>query len=34
MIVENTEDLEMIKMDIHIARNDPKEKIGRDELSV
>ena len=34
MIVENTEDLEMIKMDIHIVRNDLKEKIGRDELSV
>jgi len=34
MVAKNTEDLEMIKMDIYIVRNDLKEKIGRDELNV
>ncbi|MFH1838106.1 MAG: hypothetical protein ABH808_01245 [Candidatus Kuenenbacteria bacterium] len=34
MVVKNTEDIEMIKMDIHIIKNDLKEKATRDELNV
>ncbi|MBI2514768.1 hypothetical protein HYV91_01075 [Candidatus Wolfebacteria bacterium] len=34
MVVKNTEDIEVMKMDLHIIKNDLKEKIGRDEFSV
>lgn len=34
MIAKNTEDIEVMKMDLHIIKNDLKEKIGRDEFSV
>ena len=32
MVVKNTEDIEVIKMDISIIRNDLKEKVDRDEF--
>ncbi len=34
MIGRNTEDIEMMKMDLHIIRNDLKEKIDRNEFLV
>lgn len=34
MVVRNTEDIEVIKMDMHIIRGDLKEKIGRDEFAL
>lgn len=34
MIAKNTEDIEMMKMDMHIIRNDVKEKASRDEFSI
>ncbi len=34
MVVKNTEDIEMIKMDISIIKNDLKEKVGRDEFAL
>jgi len=32
MVAKNTEDIEVIKMDISIIRNDLKEKVDRDEF--
>jgi len=32
MVAKNTEDIEMIKMELQIIRSDLKEKIGRDEF--
>lgn len=32
MVARNTEDIEIIKMDTGIIKNDIKEKVGRDEL--
>jgi len=34
MVTKNTEDIEMIKMDLHIVKNDLKEKVGRDEIKI
>lgn len=34
MVAKNTEDIEMIKMDLHIIKNDLKEKAGRDEVRI
>ena len=34
MVARNTEDIEVIKMDLHIVRSDLKEKVGRDEFAL
>lgn len=34
MVAKNTEDLEMMKMDLHVMRGDLKEKVGRDEFVI
>ena len=34
MVAKNTEDIEVIKMDIHIIKDDLKEKVGREEFRV
>ncbi len=34
MVAKNTEDIEEMKMDLHIIRHDLKEKVGRDEFVV
>ena len=34
MVAKNTEDIEIIKMDIHIIKDDLKQKVGREELIV
>jgi len=34
MVVKNTEDIEVIKMDLHIIKDGLKEKVDRDELKV
>jgi len=32
MVAKNTEDIEIMKLDLHIIKNDLKEKVGRDEI--
>ena len=32
LVAKNTEDIEEMKMDLHIIRQDLKEKVGRDEF--
>lgn len=34
MIVKNTEDIEIIKLDLYVIKNDLKEKTGRDEFKI
>lgn len=34
MVVRNTEDIELIKMELSVIRKDLKEKVGRDEFAV
>ena len=34
MVAKNTEDIEVIKMDLHLIKNDLKEKVGRDEFKI
>ena len=34
MVAKNTEDIEIIKMELSIMRSDLKEKVGRDEFGV
>jgi molybdopterin converting factor small subunit len=34
MVAKNTEDIEMIKMNVNVIKNDLKEKINRDEFAV
>ena len=34
MVAKNTEDIKIIKMDLHIVKNDLKEKVGRDEIKI
>lgn len=34
MVAKNTEDLELIKMELRVIRNDLKEKVGRDEFNI
>src|SRR3989344_2851087 len=34
MVAQNTEDIEIIKADLHIIKDDLKEKVGRDEFKV
>ena len=34
MVVKNTEDIEMIRMDLHIIKDDLKEKISREEFKI
>ena len=34
MVAKNTEDIEVMKMELSIIRNDLKEKVGREEFAV
>ena len=34
MVAKNTEDLELIKMELRVIRSDLKEKVGRDEFKI
>jgi hypothetical protein len=34
LVARNTEDIEVMKMELSIIRNDLKEKVGRDEFGV
>ena len=34
MVAKNTEDIELTRMDLHIIKNDLKEKAARDEVKV
>ena len=34
MVAKNTEDIELARMDLHIIKNDLKEKAARDEVKV
>jgi t-SNARE complex subunit (syntaxin) len=34
MVIKNTEDIEVIRMELSVMRRDLKEKVGRDEFSV
>lgn len=34
MVAKNTEDIEIMKMDLHIVKNELKEKVSRDEFKI
>ena len=34
MVAKNTEDIEMTRMDLHIIKNDLKEKVSREEFKI
>ena len=34
MVAKNTEDIEIMKMDLHIIKNELKEKVSRDEFRI
>lgn len=34
MVAKNTEDIEVIRMDLHLIRHDLKEKVDRDEFKI
>ena len=34
MVAKNTEDIEIIKMDLHVIKDDLKEKVNREEFKI